>query len=109
MKKVFALIGRRKGKVMFTTLYSNREKAEIKKKPLKVLIKRIKKPNGLMKSKKKKCGTNVPLYFCGRSVNRTFVPVSYRSAPKFSRFKALKYFFRKLGSQKFLNFFPKKY
>lgn len=31
MKKVFALIGRRKGKVMFTTLYSNREKAEIKK------------------------------------------------------------------------------
>ena len=31
MKKVFALIGRRKGKVVFTTLYSNREKAEIKK------------------------------------------------------------------------------
>ena len=31
MGKVFALIGRRKGKVVFTTLYSNREKAEIKK------------------------------------------------------------------------------
>ena len=31
MKKVFALIGRRKGKVMFTTLYSNKEKAEIRK------------------------------------------------------------------------------
>jgi hypothetical protein len=31
MGKVFALIGRRKGKVIFTTLYSNREKAEIKK------------------------------------------------------------------------------
>lgn len=31
MKKVYSLIGRRKGKVMFTTLYSNRERAEIRK------------------------------------------------------------------------------
>ena len=31
MEKVYSLIGRRKGKVNFTTLYSNREKAELKK------------------------------------------------------------------------------